>query len=151
MIASIETLIEQVEHQISRTQLKRYRSKKFFYVIAISQAFLAGSVTVILGLTVSSEIQGATKNIALIVSGLANIMALVYAILKPKEKLMLYTKTASELKAYHARLKILREINSIDSDEILNLFEEFQNILSNSNRNWQLLMKKKPEKHDDHK
>lgn len=146
--SKLEALESEIDTQIESFQKKRKTNRKTYYWLAVLQSIFSISVTIILGLIFSEDHAVAVKNSALIASGIANILGSIYAIFKPREKLLLYTKIVSELKSVKSKVKLLKIVEANTNDAIVDVFNEFQSILNSSNQTWQTLMKKEETKHE---
>ncbi|WP_130472092.1 SLATT domain-containing protein [Candidatus Magnetaquicoccus inordinatus] len=146
---SLNELCNQVAYQIVRFDQKRESCRIKYHIIFGGQTILTIVTTVCLGLSFNdSNFMAIMKNVALVTSTVASGLATFQSNLKYKEQWTYFTLVSGRLKAFRSNLNLIRK--NIEDDESGTLFGleecdryfiQFQKILSESNSEWQLLLK----------
>lgn len=146
---TLNTLLEQAEHQISVFEIRRDHQDKKVLWLSVLQIFLTGLTTILLGVTiVNSGFTTWIKNCAFISSVLATSLTAFMNQFKYQEERLITHQTLNLLKEVRAKIRLKKsqleddpENTVLGKQETDELYEEFQTILSEGNLSWRQLMK----------
>jgi hypothetical protein len=134
LLAQIDTLIAFFEHR--RSKLRRWDRTLF-----LLQAILTFLTTLAAGLHITGQ-EVTLKEVALVTSSLASLVALAAGRFAYREQWIAYTETSSNLHAIRSRIQLLMSLAEagqrpkLTADEIVTLHAEMQAILNRVDDRW---------------
>lgn len=146
----IKCLQERLDEQIEYFSLakKGYEKNAFHFRVAV--VLCSASTTILLGLhTVADSFQPIVKDCALILSALVSALSTLDAFYNHRALWIRYKITSNALKAVRSKLEYLTAsgLETVDEAKVDQLFEEFQEVLSETDAQWLQLRKETESKH----
>jgi hypothetical protein len=142
----LDFLLAELDNQIASFEVRRRRNKRRAFLLKIAITASSVAVTILLGIDTGNAYTTFLKNAALISGGIGSILGAWDAFFNHKELWIRYKRTANDLKGLRAVVQYRsKSVVPLSEEEVDDLFEQFQNILRQTNSAWLELHQPKPE------
>lgn len=139
----IEYLSEVISKHISLFDKKRQRNKFLSLGIKLTSAGLAAAITILLGLSISTQGKAVTANIALILGATITVFNTWDAFFNHKALWVRFTVATQSLRRIEEELEYLRSKTQGEptAEQIESLHTDFKQVLMTLDRDWESLRK----------